>query len=145
MTITHVLVGTDGSAGAQLAVVFAADLAAQLGASIRLVHAFEPLVAMETARPPVDFAVLRDTAGGRLQNDWAAPLAAAGVPFDTKVIEGPPVEVLVKEAANTDIGLVVIGSHGVSGWSDRIFGRVATKLAAATGTPVVTVPLPKGA
>jgi len=145
MTISHVLVGTDGSKGAQLAVAFAADLAAQLGASVRLVHAFEPLVAMETAKPPVDFAALRDHAREQLQGRWAEALIGAGVAFDTKVVEGPPVEVLVKEAANADIGLVVIGSHGASGWADRIFGRVATGLAASISRPVLTVPLDRPA
>jgi nucleotide-binding universal stress UspA family protein len=145
MAIRCILVGHDGSDGASSAVTWVAGLAAQSGCEVSLVHAFEPLVAMEHARPPVDFHQLKEQARLDAGGAWSAPLRDAGVTYRTQVLEGKALEVLAAAADDEAVGLVVIGSHGRRGWSDRVFGTVVTRLAATLTVPLAVVPLPRPA
>ena len=137
----RIVIGSDGSPGAAKAVAWAAGLAAQAGAEVVLVHGFEPLAELEQPpEPPVDFAAIRDRRVAELADQWAGPLLEAGVPHRTEVIEDQPVEALVSAVHEHDADLVVIGSHGRTGWRERVFGSVATALPGRLSCPVVVVP-----
>ncbi len=138
-----IVVGTDGSKESQFAVRWAAGLAAKLGARVILIFAFEPLAELEKTpapKAPVDVPAIRERHRHELENDWARPLALAGIEFKTRLVEDTPTEALVAAAVEHDATLVVIGSHGSSGWRDLILGSVATALPTQLGRPVVIVP-----
>lgn len=137
-----VLVGHDGSEGADLALRFAADLAARAGAEVVVVRAFEPLAEVGHVPPPVDFRRVRDDVTAELAGPRSAPLDAAGVAHRVRVVDGPPAEVLPAVAAEERAWMVVVGSHGRRGWRDRVRGSTAIALANALACPVVVVPLP---
>ena len=73
-------------------------------------------------------ASCRSAAAARLHDDWCAPLAAAGVTYRSQLVEDLPVAALVSVATDEGADLIVIGSHGESGWRDRILGRTASGL-----------------
>ncbi len=138
-----IVVGTDGSPESHFAVRWAAGLASRLGARVVLIFAFEPLAELEktpTPRAPVDFPAIRERHRRELESDWARPLAEAGVEFTTYLVEDTPTEALLAAAREHDAALVVIGSHGGSGWRDLILGSVATALPAQLDRPIVIVP-----
>ena len=137
------VIGSDGSPGAQQAVAFAARLAAQADLQVVLVHAFEPLGELQgdhPPEPPVDFAAIRDRRVEELAEQWAGPLIDLGVDHLTEVIEDRPVDALVAAARRHGADLVVIGSHGRTGWRERVFGRVAMSLPYEAHCPVMVVP-----
>ena len=139
--VERIVVGSDGSDGARKAVDWAARLAAQGGAEVVLVHGFEPLAELEQPpEPPVDFAAIRDRRVAELADQWAGPLLDLGVPHQTEVIEDRPVEALLSAAHEHDADLVVIGSHGRTGWRERVFGSVATELPGRLPCPTAIVP-----
>lgn len=139
-----ILVGDDGSEGGANAITFAAVLAAPLGAEVVLVEAYSPLEQLGKATPPVDFAALKAQALERLESERAAVLRDHDVAHRVELIEDPDaIGVLARAAKEVDADLVVVGSHGRTGWRKRILGDVATKLPHQLDCPITIVPAPR--
>lgn len=142
--IRVVLVGDDGSSGGAAAIEFAASIAARLGAEVILVQAYSPLEELGSAEPPIDFPELAARARERLEVERAAPLRESGVAHRAVLVEDPDaIGVLARTAAQVGADLVVVGSHGHTGWRARVLGNVATKVPHAVDCPVTIVPAPK--
>jgi nucleotide-binding universal stress UspA family protein len=139
MAVERIVIGTDGSPGAAKAMVWGAELAAGLGADVIAVRAYSPLDEL-VAHPGTDLGELSRQAAARLHDEWCAPLAAAGVTFRSHLVEDLPVAALVATATDEDADLIVIGSHGESGWRDRILGRTASDLPHDAPCPIAIVP-----
>ncbi len=139
-----ILVGDDGSAGAAEAIAFSAALAAPLGAEVVVVEAYSPLDELGTAIPPVDFGELEAKARERLESQRARVLRDRGITHRAILVEDPDaIGVLARTAIDVGADLVVVGSHGRTGWRERILGSVATKLPHEVSCPVTIVPAPK--
>jgi nucleotide-binding universal stress UspA family protein len=68
------------------------------------------------------------------------PLAeAAGVELVLSMLEGTPEQRIVDYATDTDIDLVVMGTHGRSGLGRRLVGSVTERVVRSAPVPVVTV------
>ncbi len=143
MSIERIIVGHDGSAGADHACRWAGPLAAQLGAEVVVVQGYDPLGELGKAQPPVDFAALEAEAAEQLAEHTGELLAPAGVSSRVVLVEAHGVAAIVKVAREEDAGLVVVGSHGRTGWRERILGRVAMRLPQESPCPVVIVPQPR--
>jgi nucleotide-binding universal stress UspA family protein len=139
MAVQRIVIGTDGSPGASRAMAWCAELAAGLGAEVVVVQSYSPIDEL-AASPGVELATLAERAAARLHDEWAAPLAAAGVTYRSHLAEDLPVEALVRTATDEHADLIVIGSHGESGWRDRILGRVASGLPHHAPCPIAIVP-----
>lgn len=139
-----ILVGDDDSAGGENAIAFTARLAAQLGAEVVLVRAYSPLDDLPDATPPIDFAVLEEATRRRLETERCKPFREAGVAHRAMLIEDPDaIGVLARTAKECDADMVVVGSHGQTGWRERILGSVATKLPHSLSCPMTIVPAPR--
>lgn len=145
--IERVLVPLDFSEFAQEAFEYAAVLAKQFGAKVRLVHALE-----ETAYP-LDFALfgvseaaaLRGRIQARLQ-ELVAVLKADGVDAEVVCDVGTPAEVIVKEAERFRLGAkgaIVMGTHGRRGLNRLALGSVAEYVVRHAACPVFTVKSPR--
>jgi nucleotide-binding universal stress UspA family protein len=64
----------------------------------------------------------------------------AGVPTDALVDVGQPATDIVSRAASLGADLIVIGTHGMSGFDHVVLGSVAEKVLRRATCPVVTVP-----
>lgn len=143
-SLSVILVGDDGSAGAEKAIVFAAGLAAQVGAEVVLVKAYSPLDDLGKVAPPVDFAKLKDEALHRLEAERCKHFNDRGVSSRVMLVEDPDaIGVLARTASDVNADLVVVGSHGQTGWRERMLGNVATKLPHHLACPITIVPAPK--
>lgn len=60
----------------------------------------------------------------------------------TMVITGNPPDEIVRVATDEDVNLIVIATHGLSGWRRFIFGSVTDKVAKLSPCPVLLVPSP---
>ena len=109
-----------------------------------MVKAYSPLDELGKAKPPVDFSKLEDDARQYLEEVRGAPLRDAGVAVRAVLVENPDaVEVMEQLADEQSADLVVIGSHGETGWRERILGSVATKLPHRLHCPITIVPAPR--
>ena len=118
----------------------AVRLAGDLGASLVLVHAFEPMP-KAGARGPVGQAKAEiDVAEWEeLCETWAAE-ARKSVDVETVAREGKPADVIHEVAAERKATLVVVGSHGRTGVKRAVLGSVAEAVVRRSKVPVVVVP-----
>lgn len=131
------LVGVDGSPGAARAVGWAASLAAEIGATVSALHAFDPGDVPTTRRKQRRDEVVRAL------EDWTPALRSAGVPHRKEVRGGDPRAVLLSVAERDRPVLVVVGSRGLAGLSAILLGSVAGFLAQRIPGVLVVVP-PEG-
>jgi nucleotide-binding universal stress UspA family protein len=121
-----IIVGTDGSDGAQAAVAEAARLATAYGSRVVLVSAYQPVNASAAAMmphaatvPPTDG--LRDAEA--VLETAAQRLRADGVECDTRAVCGSAADALVDVAELEKASAIVVGSRGMRG-ARRILGSV---------------------
>ena len=74
----------------------------------------------------------------------AAP-GAANARVTTRVVEALPADGILRVAGEIHAGLIVMGTHGRSGWNRWTLGSVAERVLRESATPVLTVrgPLPR--
>jgi nucleotide-binding universal stress UspA family protein len=136
-----ILVPTDGSAGSELAVEHAVDLAGRYDATLHFVYV-------------VDTDVVNHYAGidaiegveGALQTqgtdalDAAADRAAAdGIPTDRHVVEGTPHEAIIDAVSMVGADLVVVGTERKGGEYRRLLGSVTERVVRMADVPVHVV------
>jgi nucleotide-binding universal stress UspA family protein len=72
----------------------------------------------------------------------AASAEADGVPAETILLRGFPVEEICVAAKKSDPELIVLGSHGWGAMKRMLFGSVSTGVLHHTSVPVLVVPAP---
>ena len=138
-----IVVGVDGSASAQRALAWCAEHAPALNAEVIAIHALEiPVYAwrLDVYAPPAytdaDIKRIEET----LREQWCKPLADAKVPFEAKVLEGYPANVIIEAAHREKADLVVTGSRGLSGFKELMLRSTSHHLAHHLARPLVIVP-----
>ena len=136
MTYKSVVVGTDGSATAEVAVRNAATLAATDGARLVVVTAFRAhasaLGVSHGEEPPEELRwVVADRAQAEARAGHGRTIAKeVGLSRVTvQAIEGDPAEVLLKAATDFDADLIVVGSRGLTSATRFVLGSVAGTVA----------------
>lgn len=138
---------TDFSEASQTALVEALELAREFTAEIVLVHVI-PVLPPAPSDPNIAFAVpeyeraLHVDAERRLR-EIAAGLAGKGVAVRTAVGHGDAGAEIVRIARDEAADLIVIATHGETGWRHAMFGSVAEKVVRLAHRPVLTVPAPR--
>jgi universal stress protein A len=142
--IRRILVPTDFSAASERALEFAASLAQHYHASLELLHVQEDPI--YTAMYPD--AYFADIEGLRQQLTRDAERSLAdivtkhpGVQGRTtsRVIIGRPASVILEQSANGGADLIVMGTHGRSGFAHLMLGSVAERVIRSSTCPVLTV------
>jgi nucleotide-binding universal stress UspA family protein len=134
MGYRNVVVGTDGSETAAIAVRHAARLAGAFGARLTVVTAYTPgqgVDAQELEKAPEDIRWrLRDAGGAEDLASHAKDLAReAGVTdVRTRVAAGDPASALIDAAEDTLADVIVVGSKGMTGASRFVLGSVPNKV-----------------
>lgn len=124
----RVVVPLDGSSLAERALGLAQTLAIMLTASIELVHV------VDLTSP---LAVRRD-AGERYLTEVATRFPP-DMPVDTQVLEGKPVDELLRRLDGAHHTIVAMSTHGRSGIQRFLFGSVADKVIRGAAVPVAVV------
>ncbi|WP_254537944.1 universal stress protein [Halomarina litorea] len=132
-----ILVPTDGSDGARVAVDHALDLATTFDARLHALYVVNPMYASDLAVERVIDA-LTDV-GERATDDIADRARAAGVECVTRVERGPAYRRIVEYVENNDVDLVVMGTHGRTGLDRYLLGSVTEKVVRLSPVPVLTV------
>jgi nucleotide-binding universal stress UspA family protein len=130
-----ILVGKDGSDGAQWALAWAHALAGVTGATVRAVHAWRSDV---SERPPHVGEQLRSQAAGAVQG-WTEQI---GDDIDTEEVEGDPRAVLVDAAERLAPALTIVGRRGAGGLRSMRLGSTANHIVRHGSTNVAVVPNP---
>ena len=140
---TNILVPLDGSSFAEMALPHASALAAKFECTVTLVKVFEN---PHVYRAAVDQGVLEDIHRAAIKDasDYLesvkANLTAEGLSIELDLIEGDNVAAMLLEAIEEcGADLVVMSTHGRSGFDRWRFGSVAQRVARHTTVPIVLI------
>jgi nucleotide-binding universal stress UspA family protein len=76
--------------------------------------------------------------------DIAQQKKFADIKVRTKVINGKPAYEIVNLADEEKADIIVIATHGESGWQKFLFGSVTEKVIRMASCPVLTIQQPEG-
>jgi nucleotide-binding universal stress UspA family protein len=146
-TFERILVPLDGSAFAHQALPLARELAANANAELVLLEAIAPSIetqigARPFGRPIPRYSEVLEMLRRQATQDLGAlanQLRACGLHASTVVKNGPAAEVIVDEAAQGQIDLIVMATHGYSGMKRWALGSVAHKVLHGVTTPILLV------
>jgi universal stress protein A len=146
--ITRILVPTDFSPTADAALDYAFVLAERFGASVELLHVLDdPFVtdgmaaeAYISEAPALRTAMLQD-ARERLRHRAAAREAIPVI--GTEVLFGHGARTIAEYAAERGVDLIVMGTHGRTGFAHLLLGSVAERIVRTAPCPVLTVRHPE--
>lgn len=129
-----ILVGTDGSASSFRAVEAAGRLAADAGATLILVCAYQPMPDRERARAGDQLGDLAYKVEGSTPADDALRAAreraitAGATDVQEVAVAGDAVDTLLDLAGERDADLLVIGNRGLNSLAGRLLGSVPANL-----------------
>jgi len=147
LPIEKILCPTDFSEPSYEALKAADELALHFSAEMLLVHVVSPLpvlAAGETA-PTFDVASYQQ----EMEIDAKKSLdritrerISTKVRSQNKIILGNAADEIVRVANDEDMDLIVIATHGLTGWRRLVFGSVAEKVVRFADCPVLTIQQP---
>ena len=144
--IKHVLVATDGSAGALKAAAFGGDLARACGAMVSALFVQSEDVIVHEAwgeGSAMSMAQIREMLKKQAEETELPKTVDAIGKLDGDVrsilLWGHPATEICGFAAAQDVDLIVIGSHGRSGLKEALLGSVSHAVANRAPCPVTIV------
>ena len=140
----RILIPVDGSPTSDRALQEALGLARQQNAQLKLIHVVEEIhfVDIESS---INYAELLETirsSGNEILKQAQTVIQQAGMVAEIKLLEagGERVaSVIVTEAERWPADLIVIGTHGRSGFSRLLFGSVAEEVVRTAQVPVLLI------
>ena len=144
MKIDRIMVATDFSECSSQAVDYACGLASGLGSKLVLIHAIEPVYfAGAFYGPDASVPMLTEEQRRAAQEAMAnleEELKKRGVAVEDVVIaSGPPHQMIIEEAADRKVDLIVVGTHGRGGVAHLLLGSVAERVVRTAECPVLTI------
>ena len=140
----HILVPVDGSATSDRALQEAIRLARQQSAQLELVHVVEDIRLLDSDSY-INYTEMQET----LRNSGKKTLAhaqmvvqLAGMGAEINLLEAHGkriASIIVEEAERWPADLIVIGTHGRSGFSRVLFGSVAEGVVRTAHIPVLLI------
>lgn len=139
MTIRCIVVGTDGSANAALALRWAIDLALATNAEVVAVHSMGLLLhpSPDKTIPSYGHA---DEIRKQFEDLWCEPLRSSKVAHRSIFLEGNPVSAMLETAEKENAELIVVGSRGHGGFPELRLGSTSHQLLEYSNRPVTVVP-----
>ena len=142
--VETILVPTDESAHAGLAIAEAARLLAPSGAAARIhllhVYRLHPEVIYPWTEQHLAARASERTAEALARLEvFAEPLRAAGTAVELHVYEGFPPDVIDETARELGVDLIAMGTHGRSGLPRLVLGSVAERVLPGAPCPVLSV------
>jgi len=143
--IRRILCPVDFSDCSRLALDHAVAIAKWYASTVTLLHVSPPVPISAYATGASMMS--SSPAGGEDQNEvleamkrFSATLDGLGVPLELASSEGDAAQEIVANAAAADSDLIVMGTHGRSGFQRLVLGSVTEKVLRKAGSPVLTVP-----
>jgi nucleotide-binding universal stress UspA family protein len=140
----RILHPTDFSKCSALAFEVATDIAKQNQSTLIILHVVETLgaenITYGEAASKLEPESYRQTLLEQVKE--IVPPADSGIPVEHAVIEGDPAEQIDLFAAANKIDLIVMGTHGRSGWKRLLTGSVTEQTLRRTPCPLLVIRLP---
>ncbi len=143
---TKILVPVDFSPSSHAALESAADLAQHFGAALQLVHVI-PMFPATTFPDFIPETKFLEAARAQAERHFAAAsadLTAKGIKVSSTVEVGDDVASTILDVVEHEkADMVVISTHGLTGWHPLVFGSIAEKVMKLVACPVLLLRTPK--
>jgi nucleotide-binding universal stress UspA family protein len=144
VAMNRIVIGTDGSPGSQAAVEQGLELARLLGTPVTFICVRHPITLL--GEPFYQHKLTDQLAKARAALDEAMEEAdRIGVEADCEIVEGDPVDELVRASRYQEADLLVVGSRGLGAIAGALLGSVSRALVQFSTIPVLVVKEPVGA
>lgn len=136
--MSEIIVGYDGSVGAEIALATAVALAKRTGDGLALIFCYEPPALR--AGGAGDQRDLVEDIGRETLETAIARHADDGVAIRAELVDARPVEGLLAAANECDAPMIVVGHHGEGPLHGALIGATANKLLHQSERPILVVP-----
>ena len=147
IAIRRILCPLDFSRFSHHALEQAVALARETGADVVALHAcaVAPVTDVVVVGAPIPLEPARLTTADRQAvtrelRDFAADVDAGGLVIATKLVEREPLPAILETAERWPADLIVMGTHGRSGFERLLLGSITEKVLRKAPCPVLTVP-----
>lgn len=143
---SSVLCPIDFSDQSTRALRYATALAGHAGGRLTVIHVAHPLL-VEAAAAGADVSAVTREIHGELRTAVAqvtSETASWGPQIETKVTTGDAAEDIVRYASDQGASLIVMGTHGLTGYRKLLLGSVAERVLRSAPVPVLVVPEMEG-
>ena len=143
LNLKRILVPVDFSPLSKKALLYAARFAQQFRTELHLLHVVEPEIppafdGFMIAPPPISNGTAASCAGR--MKPWVQAVRNAGVTrVESAVRPGLAAFEIVEAAKELDVDLIVIATHGYTGWKHFAIGSTAERVVRAAPCPVLVV------
>jgi nucleotide-binding universal stress UspA family protein len=123
-----IVVGTDGSSTADIAVARGAELARLTGAKLHIVSAYTPTAARVVGeKASGEYSIGPDFKVDAVLAGTISNLRAEGIEISSHAPKGDPADAIVQVAVREGADLIVLGSKGMQG-ARRVLGSIPNKV-----------------
>lgn len=143
-TIKNILIPTDFSETAALAVAHGTMMAHLFNAKIYLLHSVEAIMYPGGPGEPVmapDMETIYRDAMEQLRKEAEAIKGKHTVEITTLITSGRPATAINDAAKENKIDIIIMGTHGASGFEELFMGSNAHKVVTVATCPVITIRL----
>ncbi|MBD3412823.1 MAG: universal stress protein [Candidatus Aminicenantes bacterium] len=148
LPIKRILWPTDFSEPSYEALKTAQELAEHFSAELYVLHVIAPIPMLSSAHRPDGFDV--NVFHDQLKKSSYESLGKAvqnrinkGINYHQRVVMGRAPDEIVRTAQDENVDLIVIATHGETGWRHLVFGSVAEKVVRFATCPVLTIQEPE--
>jgi nucleotide-binding universal stress UspA family protein len=148
MTIKKIMVPIDFTQTSTHALDYAVDLAIVLGASVSVLHVYQPLVYSfpdTVLVAPPDVATKISDKSQQMLDEAVNSRRQRCPAISGILLNGSAWEEIGRSAAEQNADLIVMGTHGRRGLPRAILGSVAERVIRTSSVPVLTVHGPRDA
>jgi nucleotide-binding universal stress UspA family protein len=146
LPIQRIYCPTDFSEPSYEAVEIANQLAAHFSAELVLLHVVTPILVMpaEPIQDNFDIPTYHRHMGEIAQktlDELIKTRISEEIKSRTMVVQGNPADEITRLSAVDNADMIVIATHGLTGWRRLMFGSVAEKVVRLAECPVLTIPV----
>jgi len=145
LSFQRILVPTDLSDFATTAVRWAAMLESRLGATLTLLYANQPYIPFDVTEGPAAYVLqnapeFRERLVRDLRGYVTTHLPDIAARVETRVVDEAPAKAILDTAKDIDADLIVMATHGRSGWQRLLLGSVTERVVHLSDRPVLCIP-----
>lgn len=137
----NILIPTDGSEGAAVAVKPALDLAEKFDANIHLLFVLDTKKIQKVSHQDLDFSHIRASAA-RIMDEILSTAKDRGIDGERHIVEqfNAP-DSIQTYITDHNIDLVIMGSHGRSGLARLMLGSTTEQVLRSSSVSVMVIPI----
>ena len=147
LPVKRILCPTDFSEPSRRGVEVANELAVHFSAKLLLINVITPMHPVGPPGVPLAYNIAEyykemEGLATRALEELAKEKVSNELKAERIIVHGPAADEITKCADSEKVDMIVIATHGWTGWRRLIFGSVAERVVRLAACPVLTVPSP---